>query len=174
MSLHISVHDSCEILVIRAKSYLDPAGTSGEISIMNYDTGDFLSPNVNIQFSGSGGYGVVHIDTSSLPSQYGLYRICLIENGDEQVCKPVLIHCNVDCCITKLTNELLACACDCPKCATTLAKAQKIFLLLQSAISAVELSNTIEGSVNTGYYIDILNKYKKAVELCDSTCGCDC
>ena len=174
MSLSINVHDSCEVLIIRAQSYLDPPGTSGEISIMNYDTDDFLSPNVAIQFSGGGGYGVVHIDTDSLPAPYGLYKVCLIEGDEEQVCKPVLIHCNVDCCITKLTNELLACACDCPKCATTLAKAQKIFLLLQSAISAVELANTVEGSVNTGYYIDILNKYKKAVELCDSTCGCDC
>ena len=51
---------------------------------------------------------------------------------------------------------------------------QKIFLLLQSALSAVDLANTMEGSVNMGYYIDILKKYKKAVELCDSSCGCDC
>ena len=65
-------------------------------------------------------------------------------------------------------------ACDCPKCATTLAKAQKIFLLLQSAQSAVDLANTTEGSVNMGYYKDILKKYEKAVELCDSSCGCDC
>jgi len=69
---------------------------------------------------------------------------------------------------------LLACACDCPRCASTLAKAQKIFLLLRSAQSAVELAQTVEGSVNMGYYIDILNKYKKAVELCGSLCGCDC
>ena len=174
MALNIKVHNSCQLLVIRSNSYLSTPGSSGEISIMNYDTADMVSPNAIINFSGSGGYGVVNIDIDTLPSTSGLYKVCLIEGGVEQVCKPVLINCNVDCCITKLTNELLACACDCPKCATALAKAQKIFLLLQSAISAVELANTTEGSVNTGYYIDILDKYKKSVELCDSTCGCDC
>ena len=172
MSLNVQVHTSCEFLTVRSKSYLDPAGTDGTIKITNYDTGGSIS--VPIYFTGSGGYGVVTVPTDNLPSQYGLYKICLIEDGEEQMCKPVLIACDVDCCLTDLVNELLACACDCPKCATSLAKAQKIFLLLQSAQSAVDLANTMEGAVNMGYYKDILNKYKKAVELCDSSCGCDC
>jgi hypothetical protein len=174
MSLTIQVHNSCKVLTVRSKSYLTPPGTAGEIQISNYDTGAVVSPNVAINFSGGGGYGVVNIDVDTLPTANGLYKVCLLEDGDEQVCKPVLISCNVDCCLTDLTNELLACACDCPRCASTLAKAQKIFLLLRSAQSAVELAQTVEGSVNMGYYIDILNKYKKAVELCGSLCGCDC
>ena len=174
MSLTIQVHNSCKVLTVRSKSYLPVPGASGEIQISNYDTGAVVSPNVAINFSGGGGYGVVNIDVDTLSSANGLYKICLIEGGNEQVCKPVLISCNVDCCLTDLTNTLLECACDCPKCASTLAKAQKIFLLLRSAQSAVELAQTVDGSVNMGYYIDILNKYNKAVELCGSLCGCDC
>tara|TARA_R100000808_G_C2135617_1_gene143977 strand:+ start:703 stop:1230 length:528 start_codon:yes stop_codon:yes gene_type:complete len=175
MSLTIQVHNSCGMLTVRSRSYLPVPGASGEIQISNYDTGS-VSPltNPTITFSGGGGYGSLNIDVDNLSDANGLYKICLIEGGVEQVCKPVLISCNVDCCLTDLTNELLACACDCPKCASTLAKAQKIFLLLQSARSAVELAQTADGSVNMGYYKDILNKYKKAVELCDSSCGCDC
>ena len=172
MSLSVQVHTSCEFLTIRSKSYLDPGGTDGTITITHYDTGASIS--TTIYFSGSGGYGVITVPIDNLSSQYGLYKICLIEDEEEQICKPVLISCDIDCCLTDLVNELLACACDCPKCASTLAKAQKIFLLLQSAQSAVDLANTTEGSVNMGYYKDILKKYEKAVELCDSSCGCDC
>ena len=171
-ALNVQVHTSCEFLTIRAKSFLTPAGTELIITITHYDTGASISQD--IYFTGSGGYGVITVSIIDLPSQYGLYKVCLSEAEEEQICKPVLIACDIDCCLTDLVNELLACACDCPKCASTLAKAQKIFLLLQSALSAVDLANTMEGSVNMGYYIDILKKYKKAVELCDSSCGCDC
>ena len=53
-----------------------------------------------------------------------------------------------------------------------MAKAQKIFLLLQSAQSAVEIAGTDVN--NTGYHRDILDKYNKAKEICDNSCGCDC
>ena len=56
--------------------------------------------------------------------------------------------------------------------AKTMAKAQKVFLLLQSAQSAVEIASTDVN--NTGYYKDILAKYNKAKEICDNSCGCDC
>tara|TARA_R110002012_G_scaffold197044_1_gene365563 strand:+ start:477 stop:989 length:513 start_codon:yes stop_codon:yes gene_type:complete len=170
MSFNVKVSNDCKILVIHGKSYV--SGSSGEISITNVDTGAAIFPNPVIVFSGANNVGSVHIDIGTFPSPNGLYKICLIENSVEQVCKPILIHCDLDCCLTKLTNELLACACDCPKCSTTLAKAQKIFLLLQSALSTVSIASA--DSSNQGYYTDILNKYKKAVELCDSSCGCDC
>jgi len=170
MALNVQVTNNCKFITITAKSYIN--GSTGEIFIQNVDTGALMSPNRTIAFTGNNGTGKVTISVSDLPTLNGLYKICLIENGTEQVCKPMLIHCNLDCCLTKLTNELLDCACDCPKCSTTLAKSQKIFLLLQSAISTVSLASTV--SANTGYYEDILEKYKKALELCDSSCGCDC
>jgi hypothetical protein len=89
--------------------------------------------------------------------------------------KAVLVHCDIDCCLTKLTNELLACECDCPKCSSALAKAQKVYLLLQSAIAKVEeINSNPTGSTIMGEYEDIVDKYKKAKELCDGSCGCEC
>ena len=170
MALNINVTNDCKFLVVRGKSYIN--GSSGEIQVTHYETGSTMSPNAVINFNGVNGSGVVNITTETLPNPNGLYQICLIENNTEQICLPVLIHCDLDCCLTKLTNELLACACDCPRCAITLAKAQKIFLLLQSANSNVAIATA--DPYNEGYYIDILRKYKKAVELCDSSCGCDC
>ena len=168
--LHVQVHTSCEFLTIRTKSYIN--ASSGTITITHYDTGAIYS--TTIYFSGQGGYGVITIPTSVLSSQYGLYKVCLIEEGEEQTCNPVLIACDIDCCLTDLVNELLACACDCPKCASSLAVAQKVFLLLQAANSSATLASATYGSTNPGYYQDISNKYQKAVELCDTSCGCDC
>tara|TARA_R100000315_G_C5165842_1_gene95613 strand:- start:54 stop:362 length:309 start_codon:yes stop_codon:yes gene_type:complete len=99
----------------------------------------------------------------------------LEENGIIVSSKALLIHCDIDCCIVKLTNELLACECDCPKCSSALAKAQKVFLLLQSANAKVdEVNSEPRGSTVTGHYEDISDKYKKAREICDGSCGCEC
>ena len=49
-----------------------------------------------------------------------------------------------------------------------------VFLLLDSALSTVELTNTTQGQFNSGYYLDIAEKYKKAKSICDNSCGCDC
>lgn len=170
--LNATVSNDCQILTIRAKSYVN--GSTGTITITNYDTGAMVTPSPVISFSGANGTGQVSVNKSDLPSGNGLYKICVFENGVDQVCKPILIHCDLDCCLTKLTNELLDCACDCARCSTTLAKTQKIFLLLQAAKSAVASASTSTGSSNEGYFVDILSKYKKAVELCDASCGCDC
>ena len=88
--------------------------------------------------------------------------------------KAVLLHCDIDCCLTKLTNELIDCACDCERCSKTLAKAQKILLLVQSAEFALIQTDAISSSTSAGYVLDAYNKYNKALEICNETCGCNC
>lgn len=168
MALNITVENSCKFLVIRGRQY-DPTSTQGEINITDLDTN---ATTTHIMAWDVNGRGRINVPTDSIPAKYGAFKVCLEELGIEYACKPILIHCDIDCCLVKLTNELLDCACDCPKCATTLAKAQKVFLLLKSANTAVEIAGTDIN--NTGYYIDILEKYKKAKEICDNSCGCEC
>ena len=168
-SFNVHVVNSCKFLSVTAMRY-DNNSTSADIEIINMETGD--SNTFNMAY-GASGQGQVHIPLSS--DSNGVYRVCLHEGGFSYICIPIMIHCDIDCCLTKLTNELLDCACDCPKCSSALAKAQKIFLLLKSAESAVEIAQsgtTISRSV--GYFTDILLKYKKAKEICDNSCGCDC
>ena len=89
----------------------------------------------------------------------------------------VLLHCDIDCCLTKLTNELIDCSCDCAKCASSLAKAQKIFLLLNSASYAVKQASSsisLNPGASSGHLLDANSKYLKATEVCDNSCGCDC
>ena len=131
------------------------------------NTGSYTT---DITYDGSG-KGSINIPTDNLPTANGVYRACLSESGIEYSCIPILMHCDIDCCLVKLTNELIDCSCDCPRCASALAKAQKVFLLLKSAESAVEIAGATQSS---GYFEDISAKYLKAKEICDNSCGCDC
>tara|TARA_R100001510_G_C7617168_1_gene178998 strand:- start:612 stop:1124 length:513 start_codon:yes stop_codon:yes gene_type:complete len=170
MAFNINVFNSCKFLAIRATQY-DPASTSADIVISNVDPTTPGSYTAAMTYDLTG-KGRINVPTENLNSKNGVFKVCVVENGVEQACKPVLIKCDIDCCLVKLTDELIDCSCDCPRCASTLAKAQKVFLLLASAQSAVEIASTDVN--NTGYYKDILSKYNKAKEICDNSCGCDC
>ena len=112
--------------------------------------------------------------TEDIGNPSGVVKISYEINGNTLDENAVLLACDIDCCLTKLTNELIDCACDCAKCATSLAKAQKIFLLMKSAEYALIQADNAELGNQEGYIKDADNKYKKAFELCDASCGCDC
>ena len=169
MAFNLNVVNNCKLIAVIADRF-DPSSTQGNLIFTNVDTGDQYT--AIMAYDSGTGRARVNVPVANLPTSNGVYTACVEEFGITHLCKPVLIHCDIDCCLVKLTNELMDCSCDCPKCASSLAKAQKIFLLLQSAKSAVELAS--DNTDNSGYYSDILSKYKKAREICDNSCGCDC
>tara|TARA_R100000234_G_scaffold117205_1_gene95299 strand:+ start:69 stop:584 length:516 start_codon:yes stop_codon:yes gene_type:complete len=171
MAFNINVFNSCKFLAIRVKRY-DPGATTADIVVSNIDPTITGSYTAAVNYDAFTGRGIINIPTENLSSKNGVFKVCVVENSIEVACKPVLIKCDIDCCLVKLTDELIDCSCDCPRCAKTLAKAQKVFLLLQSAQSAVDIASTDVN--NTGYHLDILEKYNKAKEICDNSCGCDC
>jgi len=167
MAFNINVANSCKLLALRGQRY-DSTATEATIVFTELET---LGTYTAVMAYDNAGKGNLNIPATNLPSANGVYRACLSENGIEYSCKPVLIKCNIDCCLTKLTNEIIDCSCDCPRCASALAKAQKVFLLLESAASAVEIAGVTQSDA---YFTDILEKYLKAKEICDNSCGCDC
>jgi len=169
MAFNVNVTNSCKILAVMGSRY-DPSSISADVIITEAVPGGGSYTAV-MDYDASTGRGRINVPVVNLTVPYGAFKVCIVEGGTEYACKPILIHCDIDCCLAKLTNELLDCACDCPRCATALAKAQKIFLLLQSAESAVEIASASQAS---GYYTDIYEKYSKAKEICDNSCGCDC
>jgi|TARA_B110000908_G_scaffold101272_1_gene119413 hypothetical protein len=168
MAFNVSATNSCKIITISGKRY-DPTSVTGDVIFTHIESG--VTDSVIMNFDAGTGRGRINVPTSTLTSSQGLYKVCLEEGGISYACKPVLLHCDIDCCLTKLTNELLDCSCDCPRCSVALAKAQKIFLLLQSAMSSIEIAGEEQSH---SYYQEILKKYKKAREICDNSCGCDC
>jgi hypothetical protein len=162
--------NACTVISVTADSYT--GNTTATISFTDLDTGNTYDQTLN--YSGVPLTGQTNVLVSNLPATNGAYEVSLYESGAEVARRPLLLHCDIDCCLSKLTNELIDCACDCPKCSSALAKAQKVFLLLQSALSSAELASTQLGAMNTGYYSDILKKYLKAKSICDNSCGCNC
>ena len=170
MGFNIKVVNACKIVGVNAKSYTG-------VLTADVDFTDLINGGTythTMTYSGGNLAGQINIPVTSLPSSFGVYQVSLMESGAEVARRPLLIHCDIDCCLAKLTNELIDWACDCPKCSSALAKAQKIFLLLQSALSTVELAYSTLGSFNSGYYSDIVEKYLKAKQICANSCGCDC
>jgi hypothetical protein len=171
MSLNINIANSCNIIVVRGKRY-NPSSTQADLTIENVDSG--FTYSTTMAYDSGTGNGEINIPVDNLDAGYGVFKITVEEGGQTYATLPILIKCDIDCCLAKLTNELVDCSCDCPRCAKSLAKAQKVFLLLQSAISQVDLASyntTVNASV---YYTEMLEKYKKAREICDDSCGCDC
>ena len=169
MGFQLQVINSCTIVSASGTSY---GSSTGIITFTDLDSGTTYTQGIT--WSGAGGSGQTNVLVSNLPASNGVYEVSLSEGGVEVARRALLLSCDIDCCLTKLTNELIDCACDCARCSVALLKAQKIFLLLKSAKSTVELTYTVAGSTNNGYYQDIVDKYKKARELCDNSCGCDC
>ena len=122
MALNITVENSCKFFVIRGRQY-DPTSTQGEINIPDLDTN---ATTTHIMAWDVNGRGRINVPTDSIPAKYGAFKVCLEELGIEYACKPILIHCDIDCCLAKLTNELIDCACDCPKCSSAFANCGKI------------------------------------------------
>ena len=169
MAFNVNVVNSCKLLTVNGDRY-DSTSLTADIILTHIGTG--TSTTVVMNYNNSTGKGKINIPVSNLTAPLGVYKVCVEEQGVEYGCRPVLIHCDIDCCLTKLTNELLDCACDCPRCSVALAKAQKVFLLLQSAIATVDIAGA--EALSNGYYQDIEKKYKKAREICDNSCGCNC
>jgi len=142
--------------------------TNGTSSILSVANPTFtIPPN-----SGSISYP---IPLSDLSISNGVVDVVISLQGSIYEKQAVLIHCDIDCCLSKLTNELIDCACDCAKCSSSLAKAQKVFLLLQSADYAiVQANDTNDPAVRSGFITDANSKYLKAKEVCDDSCGCNC
>lgn len=168
MAFQVIGMNACTFVNVSANSYT--GAVSATVNFQDLNTGSLFSTILNY----SGGSGQINVLVSNLPAPNGVFEVTLMESGLEVARQPLILHCDIDCCLSKLTNELIDCACDCPKCSSALAKAQKVFLLLASAQSTVQLTSTPVGSTNSGYYKDILDKYNKAKSICDNSCGCNC
>tara|TARA_R100000900_G_scaffold142417_1_gene124251 strand:+ start:3359 stop:3871 length:513 start_codon:yes stop_codon:yes gene_type:complete len=170
MSLQTDLISNCSTVTVTVTDTLNGTSTNDQISIVDY-SGSFATGTMSVVGLPAGGFidvivtvpgnGVFTIDFSQDDAGAGLTTVDTTG---------LVVACDIDCCLAALTEELMGCSCDCPKCSTTLAKAQKIFLLLNSAIADAGLYDLS----NTGYILAAYNKYLKAKEMCDGSCGCDC
>ena len=176
MALSLSAAESCKYLSAII-NYPVTAPLSVQLQITN-SANTNIAGEIDPLFNLTSGSGAISypIPVVNLSVNYGVVIVTAVTSTGVVLGEPqaVLLHCDIDCCLTKLTNELIDCACDCARCSTSLAKAQKIFLLLQSANYALIQANDSEASARPGFIQDANSKYLKAKEICDESCGCDC
>ena len=179
MPLTVNSTDSCKNIFV-ILNYNQSYAQTIQLSIMNGDGSSIYSGSTPIfNLAPNSGPISYPIPLSDLSVSNGIIIVeaQLIVGGNTSTLdnQAVLVHCDIDCCLTKLTNELIDCACDCAKCASSLAKAQKIFLLLQSSDYAiVQANDSTTTSTKNGFIADAQSKYLKAKEVCDDSCGCNC
>ena len=175
MALSLNAANSCKYLSVII-NYTATSTTVLGLNILDADDND-ISGTVSPTFTITPGSGPISypIPVSDLTISNGIVTVALTtQTGNEINRESALLHCDIDCCLTKLTNELIDCACDCAKCASSLAKAQKVYLLITSADYAVVQANDGSDSARPGFIKDAKTKYLKAKEICDESCGCNC
>lgn len=104
-------------------------------------------------------------------SKGGVYQIEIRDADTVLARKYVVSTCAVDKCLVLLTDKLLSCGCTSPACSAILNKAQKIMLLIKSAVSTASRILREEDLVLVQ---DAQAQYRKAVQMCDGNCDCGC
>ena len=137
MALSLNAAEGCKYLSVII-TYTATSTTVLGLSILDADGAD-VSGTVAPTFTITPGSGPISypIPVSDLNISNGIVTVILTSQTGNPIQgseKSALLHCDIDCCLTKLTNELIDCACDCAKCASSLAKAQKVYLLITSAM----------------------------------------
>jgi len=165
MSLQPTLISNCSSVDVTVTDALSGASSTDIIRVTDYSGG------VSVQSQAVTGLpsGGSLLQTVSMTAN-GVYIIEFLQDGTVVDSSGLVVACDIDCCLASLTEELIDCSCECPKCSITLAKAQKIFLLLKSAQTSAGLYTL----ANLGYIENAYNKYIKAKEMCTGSCGCDC
>lgn len=163
MGLSVKITNDCKSLII---GIAETGNTAGTITITNGSS--VYTQNVSASINTS-----MLIATADVGVKNGVFNVDYSENGSSMFQSAVIGNCDILCCLAKKVDKLIACNADCAKCASELAEAQQIFLLMKSA--ETELSSMTGGVSNSLAIIEnAAKKYNKAAEICGGHCGCNC
>lgn len=155
------ITNDCKNIVVHPPSLITGSATA-TIKITN---GAFSSAELPLNALMS----VLTVATSDIGTDKGVFHIQYFEDGALLREGAVVATCDILCCLSKKVDKLLDCSADCSKCASELAEAQQIFLLLKSAETELSGSN-----VDAAKILNATDKYNKAAEICGGHCGCNC
>jgi len=168
MGLNVKITNDCKTIISKIKNA--QGATTGTLNFTNGSASHSVDVGI------ANGKATVTTPTSTIGAENGVFHVELLVNGAPLFQGAVIGNCDVLCCLAKKVDKLLDCSADCSKCATELAEAQKIYLLMKSA--ETELSTMAGGPNNQSLAPAIIanaeKKYNKAVEICGGHCGCDC
>lgn len=123
--------------------------------------------------SGSAAFNQLIYLSSTVGTQDGVFEVEGTDSAGDKAYAGALGKCALDCCIAKKVDKLLGCDCDCTKCNNTLIQAERVHLLtlgIETELRFIGGNNTL----NVAVFTRAKMKYKKALELCSDSCGCNC
>ena len=174
MELSLGASNSCKFISV-AINYTVTANTVVDVTFVDANGHNILINPPQVNTLTPGGTVISYIlPIAEFSIENGIFIAILRVGGNEVHRQAILLHCDIDCCLTHLTHELIECACDCVRCSTTLAKAQKVFLLITSADYSIDQANHADANEIAGFISQANLKYLKAKEICNNSCGCDC
>lgn len=153
------ITNDCKTIIIHT-----PSTTSTSDFTVEITNGAFTSGILTVT-----SLTTIVVPTHDIGTDKGVFYIKYYKDGSLKYQTGVVATCDILCCLAKKVDKLLDCSADCSKCASALAEAQKIFLLLKSAETEVAHGNVTEADI-----LNATSKYDKAAEICGGHCGCDC
>lgn len=157
MTAPVRISHNCKQIIVDMQ--ITPAPTSRTLTIRIFYN------NVSTDrdyFLGANEAAIFYIEEAE---SSGVVQVTILENSNTISVGATVATCKIDCCIASLVESAITCTCKCDKCKEELDRAEKVFLLLQSAVYAAEVAENIQ---------DAKDKYSKANEMCTEVCACGC
>ena len=171
-NISVTISRDCEAITVKM---IAMSGTSHSLLCKRNGATLALSPNtfpnpvagqiITLTFTASQLQATtVNNQTGTAAELTGVYMFTATD-GTTTATGGVVAACNLDCCIANEINDFISCPCD-PTESPKLEKATKVLLLREGA--EADMSASIQNPDNA------LTKYNKALEICNSSCGCGC
>lgn len=142
----------------------DPDVDTNEDGTINFNINSLTDSTNQLYDAGNAELDAI---IEGITSFNGLFSFEFISNIGEDIYTAstyTLGTCAIDCCMANLLSTVINCNCDGGDCHDVIRKIEKILILIRCAVV-----DTANGDIAAAQ-----EKYNKAVELCDSTCDCNC
>lgn len=167
MAIQATITNNCKNIIVKVLN-----STATGTNALQITNGAY---SYDADFPGGQASYTTIVPTTSVGIDVGVFHIKHLEDGIVVAHSAVIGDCDILCCLAKKIDELLDCNCDCTKCASQLAEAQKIFLLIKSGEAELAAYSRGGDLIQTEAAIqNAEKKYDKAVDMCGGHCGCNC
>ena len=148
------------------------SGAQGPANIVILNGTLSYSLTVQLPAGGAAFNTLLYLD-STVGTVNGIFQISGTDSNGDNAYAGAFGKCSIDCCIAKKVDKLLGCDCGCTKCNNTLIQAERVHLLSLGVETELRfIGNDL--AINAAIYERARLKYRKMLELCSDSCGCNC
>lgn len=148
------------------------SGAQGPATVTVANGTDSHDVNLTLPAGNAAINQVIYLN-STVGTNDGIFEIDGSDSSGDVAYAGAFGKCSLDCCIAKKVDSLLGCDCGCTKCNNTLIQAERVHLLSLGIETELRFVGG-DNALNVAIFERAKMKYKKALELCSDSCGCNC